>query len=266
MKRSGSSWLLRVMVGLGITIAPLTSPAEEAVELFNGRDLSGWTVWVGEKDRPGTEPIFSVTNGMIHAYATAMNGSRQPFAGLLTTNSYSRYVLTVEYRWGEKKFAPRADFVRDAGVLFHVHGLERIWPSSVECQIQEGDTGDIWAIDTQVTSTVQPTIRNFAPAPGGKPETRGDKPRGFARFHRSYCHELPGWNQLELTVDGDRASYRVNGELVNEATGMKRWDEAVQTWRPLTNGFILLQAEGAEVFYRNVRLAPLPAPPRSTTN
>jgi hypothetical protein len=266
MKRSEDSWRFCVIVGLVLTIGRFSTSADEAVELFNGRDLSGWTLWVGEKDRPGTEPIFSVTNGMIHAYASAKAGSRQPFAGLVTTNTYSRYVLKVEYRWGETKFAPRADFVRDAGVLFHVHGPERIWPSSVECQIQEGDTGDIWAIDTQVTSTVQPTIRNFAPAPGGKPETRGDKSRGFARFHRSYCHEVPGWNLLVLTVDGDRASYRVNGELVNEANAMKRWDEAAQAWRPLTNGFILLQAEGAEVFYRNVRLAPLPAPSRPDKN
>jgi len=229
------------------------------IDLFNGEDLSGWTVWVGDKDRPGTEPLFSVTNGMICTYAMATAGSRQPFAGLITTNTFSHYVLSLEYKWGEDKFAPREGFVRDAGVLFHVHGPEHIWPSSVECQIQEGDTGDIWAVNTQVTSLVHPGILNYAPAPGGKPETRGDKPKGFARFHRSYCHEVPGWNHVELTVDGDHATYRVNGHVVNEAMDMKCWDEVTESWQPLTHGRILLQAEGAEIFYRNVKLTQLPA-------
>jgi len=245
-----------VIVSTCLVIAGEPS-ASGKIQLFSGRDLAGWTVWVGDKDQPGTPPFFTVTNGMIQTYPAARAGSVQPFAGLVTTNSFSRYVLSLEYQWGEDKFAPRADSVRDAGVLFHVHGPEQIWPSSVECQIQEGDTGDIWAVNTQVTSLVQPTVRNYTPAPGGKAETRGDKPKGFARFHRAYCHEVPGWNHLELTVDGDHATYRVNGHVVNEAMNMKRWDAEAKEWRPLTSGRILLQAEGAEVFYRNVQLTPL---------
>jgi hypothetical protein len=107
---------------------------------------------------------------------------------LITLKSYSRYVLSLEYKWGERKFAPRNEFVRDAGIIFHMHGPDVIWPSGVECQIQEGDTGDLWTINTQAISTVQPNIRNYEPAPGGKPDTRGIGPKGFARFHRSHCH------------------------------------------------------------------------------
>ena len=63
---------------------------------------------------------------------------------------------------------------------------------------------------------------------------------------------------LWLVVRGDRASYYVNGHLVNEVTQLKQWNDAAKEWQPLTKGRILLQAEGAEIFYRNVTLQPLP--------
>jgi hypothetical protein len=53
-------------------------------------------------------------------------------------------------------------------------------------------------------------------------------------------------NQVELVVDHDRAQYFVNGKLENELS---------QT--VVTKGKIILQSEGAEVYYRNVRLYPL---------
>ena len=34
------------------------------------------------------------------------------------------------------------DVARDSGVCFHVQPPDVVWPVSVECQIQEGDTGD----------------------------------------------------------------------------------------------------------------------------
>jgi hypothetical protein len=229
------------------------SPEDGFAPLFNGRDLGGFRVVVKDRGVVEAQELFVVRDGAIHVYPTQADGSTQPFAGLVTRAEYSHYHLTLEYKWGARKFVPRADTVRDAGVLFHVHGDDIIWPDSVECQIQEGDTGDLWAVRTQVTSSVQPIIRNYAPAPGGKPETRG-VPGRFQRFHRSYYHEVPGWNRIDVIVRGDHAIFKVNGRVVNEAIAMKRWDAATATWLPLTQGRILLQAEGAEVFYRNVRI------------
>jgi hypothetical protein len=249
-------YLLTLLISLTL-LATIARASPSPLALVPGRDLTGWDVWL----RPSTETtdpatIFTVNDeGVIHVYPHAQPGSTQPFAGLVTKASYSRYVLRLDYRWGEHKFAPRAEAVRDAGVLFHLHETNVIWPASVECQIQEGDTGDIWAIQTRVTSPVQNVIRNYSPS--GTPETRGGKDARFDRFHRSYSHELPGWNTLELTVDGTTAVYRVNGHIVNAVTNMERWDEATQAYVPLTSGRILLQAEGAEVFYRNITLIPL---------
>ncbi|GAB5561769.1 MAG: hypothetical protein SynsKO_34160 [Synoicihabitans sp.] len=230
--------------------------AADPQPLFNGVDLTGWEIWVGERGE-NTKPadLFQVADGMIHTYPIQEPNSSQPFAGIVTERSYSRYVLKLEYRWGEAKFAPRDQMVRDAGVLFHLHEEGNIWPASVECQIQEGDTGDIWAISSRVTSTVQNVIRNYSA--NGKSVTRGGKDTRFARFHRSYDWEQPGWNQLKIIVDGTTAEFWLNGKKVNAITNMERWDEETGAYIPLTSGRILLQAEGAQLSYRNITIEAL---------
>ena len=132
----------------------------------------------------------------------------------------------------------------------------------MECQIQEGDTGDVWIVHTRATSTVNPDNMNFQPAAkGGVEQTKGDQPRGYHRFLRSYCYEQPGWNRVELIVRGDTATYLVNGHVANQVTGLKTWNAGTASWEPLTKGKILLQAEGAEIYYRNVTIALLAPPP-----
>lgn len=268
--RSGAA-LLGVLSALLLTGAPTVSSAAEGpagaapVQLFNGRNLDGWYVVVQGKGRVAGQDLFRVSDGAIQTYPDAPDGSPQPFAGLITEKEYSDYQLTVEYKWGTKKLAPRAlpDSVRDAGVCYHVVGPDEIWPVSFECQIEEGDTGDVWAIHTRATSTVHPENLNYVtPADGGVPTTRGDNPKGFRRFLRSYCYEVPGWNRVEVTVRGDSATYRINGHVANHITDLKFWDADARAWRPLSRGKILLQAEGSEVYYRNVVLLPLgPSPP-----
>lgn len=231
----------------------LSVAADTTRPIFNGVDLTGWEVWIGDRgENTAPSDLFRVEDGMIHTYPIQTPKSSQPFAGIVTEKSYSNYVLKLEYRWGKAKFKPRDKMVRDAGVLFHLHEENNIWPASVECQIQEGDTGDIWAIGSRVTSTVQNVIRNFSAK--GNSVTRGGKDTRFARFHRSYDWEQPGWNQLEIIVDGPKAEFWLNGHLVNAISNMERWDEATKSYVPLTSGRILLQAEGAQLSYRKIRI------------
>ena len=54
------------------------------------------------------------------------------------------------------------------------------------------------------------------------------------------------WNVLELVTDGNTVRQYVNGKLVNEGTD------------PFpSEGKILFQSEGAEVYFRNIQLYPL---------
>jgi hypothetical protein len=54
------------------------------------------------------------------------------------------------------------------------------------------------------------------------------------------------WNTIEVVCDGDKITNIVNGVVVNEGIHASE-----------TKGKILLQSEGAEVYYRKVELRPL---------
>jgi hypothetical protein len=221
--------------------------------LFNSKNLEGWYQIV---DGRGVDKnLFKNEGGVIHAYSDQADNSIQSFGALITDKEYENYVLSLEYKWGDKKFKPRENSVRDAGVLFHMYGESVIWPAGIECQIQEGDTGDLWIIKSRASTKVDPNIRAYGK--DGLVSTLGFKGMDYNRFPRSYCWEKPGWNKVVLIVKGDHAQFFINDKLVNEAIEMKKWDEEQNKWIPLIKGKILLQAEGSEIFYRNVTLKPI---------
>jgi hypothetical protein len=229
--------------------------------IFNGKDLKGWSAHYASKTpdgAPAPATIFKIEDGAIHAYATQTAGSEQPNAYLLTDAEFKDYVLSLEYKWGDKKFPPRAELVRDAGLLYHVHrDRPADWPASAESQIQEGDTGDSWAVSTQVSSFVDPKTGFYAlPENGGVPVTVGEDGK-FQRTKHSRVNEYPGWNKLEVIVRGDKATHVVNGVVNMRVYDIKSWDAASKTWVKLDKGRIALQAESAEVYYRNIKVRPI---------
>ncbi len=57
----------------------------------------------------------------------------------------------------------------------------------------------------------------------------------------------PGeWNHMEVVCDGDTITTILNGYLVN-----------IGTRSSLTRGRILIQSEGAEIFFRKIEVRPL---------
>ncbi len=229
--------------------------------LFNGKDLKGWSIHYASKTAegaPSPATLFAVENGVIHAYPTQPAGGEQPNAYLLTDADYKDYRLSLEYKWGEKKYAPRLEHVRDAGLLYHVH-RERAgdWPAAAEAQIQEGDTGDSWAILTQLSTFMNPKTGTYTlPEDGGVPTLRGDKDK-FERTRHSRVNEYPGWNTVEIIVRGDRVTHLVNGLVNMRVSALKSWDANANNWVKLDHGKIALQAEAAEIFYRNIKIRPL---------
>jgi len=229
--------------------------------LFNGKNLNGWSTHYASKtaaNAPAPATLFKVEEGAIHVYPTQPAGSEQPNAYIETDADYKDYVLSLEYRWGEKKFAPRLNLVRDAGLLYHVHRTQAAdWPASAEAQIQEGDVGDSWAISTQVSTFVDPkTGRYTLPENGGVPVTIGGEGK-FARTRHNKVNEYPGWNTLEVIVRGDRATHVVNGVINMRVYDIRHWDAATNSWVKVDHGKIVLQAESAEIFYRNIRIRAL---------
>lgn len=217
---------IRAVTVFGLLSLIAFAADSDSVVLFNQKDLTGWYVFINHKDKsvsPKEDPkgIFKVEDGIIHV-------SGEEFGCLTTDKEYENYRLVVEFKWGTKKYPPRENAVRDSGILMHCVGPDKVWNKSIECQIQEGDCGDFWMVDGTTLEV------------DGKVETRFKK--------KNKDNEKPSgeWNVVEVICDGDKITNIVNGVVVNQGTKAS-----------VTKGKILLQSEGAEVFYRKVELMPL---------
>ncbi len=182
-------------------------------------------------------------HGIVHVSGTE-------FGYTITKREFQNYYLRAEFKWGEGTFAPREGHARDSGILYNIQGEQKVWPRSIEFQIVEGGTGDFWMTDGAAVT--------------GKDGKRVTGPAGSAaridRFGKGAWKDEVGyrdpsgevetphgqWNLLELVNQDGHVKHYVNGKLVNEGT------EAF----PAT-GKILFQSEGAELFFRDMKLYPL---------
>ncbi|MEO6328609.1 MAG: DUF1080 domain-containing protein [Ginsengibacter sp.] len=198
--------------------------------LFNGKDLKGWYSFLKTKGKNSDpEKVFAVENGMLHI-------SGKEFGYIATEKVYKNFHLAAEFKWGIKKYPPRdADTTkRDNGICYYfpLGEPDFVWPKSIECQIQEGDTGDFWLIGG--TTIVVDGIRS--------------QPDSFHRVQKKLDAEMPTgqWNRVEVIADNGRITYIVNDKVVNEGESPS-----------LSEGKILVQSEGAEIFYRKIEIAEL---------
>lgn len=235
------------------------------VDLFNGVDLTGFTAYrETSATAPGTaltpdqaQQIFKVEAGAIRVYGDLAQASTQSRHTLVTAASYSKYKLWLEYKWGTKTFAPYQDtarYPRDAGILFHLHRAPtQVWPPSIEFQIKDGSTGDIFALYARCTSLGRNGGTTFVDMADGGTEKLVNGSSGFVQHIRSTNREVPEWNSLLLEVNGGTAVFNVNGQVVNRVLSVMDRDG-----NPISSGPIAFQAEHAETFYRNIRIQVLP--------
>jgi len=223
--------------------------------IFNGKNLDGWKPVVRDQ-APGDDPekIFQVVDGAVHVYRDTPEGKKMPFGVILSDESYTDYRFRFEFKWGTKKFAPRQEQIRDAGLLFHVVGPEKIWPMSVECQVQEGDVGDNFLVYTIGDAPVDASGKKFQDASQGGTFKTFNVPGKVARVVKSETHEHDGWNTVEVIVRGDSAIYLANGKINNYIVNLRAPLGPDQKLVPLTAGRLALQCEGAELYYRKMEL------------
>lgn len=248
---------------LAVIVSPLA--AAEWISLFNGKDLDGWTTTLQDK-KPGEDPdrFVQVRDGAVHMYADTDTATKVPFGVIVHDKTFSRFHLSVEYRWGQKKFDPRKNEIRDAGLLYHASNTGKVWPDSVEYQIQEGDSGDIVFLPKAGLTWMRPDPENAPEGqgdPGMLPE-EGGFPRDFGRADFAYIGRFPvldtldGWNRVEAIVHADEsAEHIINGTTVARITNLREEDGS-----PVREGKIALQLEGAEILYRDVKIRELGEP------
>jgi hypothetical protein len=212
-------------------LASFTGLSKEVkvIPLFNGNDITNWYTYIDSLgvNAPESASAFAVEDNTLH-----FDG---PLMGYLCTNdSYKNYYLKVVFHWGEKKYPPRENAKRDSGILYHfpIGAVDRLWPNAIECQVQEEDCGDYYCVNG-----------SYADSPNGGTVEWEQK-----HIIRTANYENPGqeWNVIEIICVDDKSEHYVNGHLVNEAYNLSN-----------VEGKILLQLEGAEIYYKTVDLIPL---------
>jgi hypothetical protein len=207
------------LVSANSAIAPDSKPAitpTNHIELFNGKDFSGWTFCMRSNANPAL--AWTVTNGVIHC-------AGKPSGYLRTTQSYSNYALTVEWRF--VKVAPKAD---NTGILVHMQLPDNVWPPCVQNQGKYNNQGDLLYMAGAESKEHKGMDAN-APVPKQGPSN--EKPVGE-------------WNTILTVCSGNDVKAYVNGKFMNEGTECT-----------LSSGFIGFQSEGGEFEIRKVFLEPL---------
>ncbi len=201
-----------------IKIRDLSAPSPGEIQLWNGKDLTGWQAIVPEAKDKGIKPedVWYVKDGELICKGT-------PAGYIRTTKDYKNFIIKLEWRFDPTKGAG------NSGVLFRMVGQDKVWPKSVEAQLQSGQAGDFWNID-DVKMTV------------AKDRTNGRNTKRTSTAERP----IGDWNEYEIIVDHGLVILKVNGEELNRATDVEE-----------VAGKICLQSEGSQIHFRNIRLIPL---------
>lgn len=188
-----------------------------------------------------------------------------------TKQEYANYHFRVQMKWGDKKYNPRKNLLKDSGILYHSigpNGAEffRSWMRSIEFQVMSGHMGDFWGQNNTAVD-----VRAYTPEYIMNPVA--DKSQPFLAIGPTkgkitdYCmrsanFEKPEgeWNTLELICFENKSLHIVNGEVVMILQNHRYVENGKSV--PMTKGKIQLQSEATEVYYKNIgirKLESLPA-------
>ena len=239
--------------------------------LFNGKDLTGWDTYLGPRydtvlNKWDTIPVGLNTDPLKVFDVAEVGGEKvlrisgEEYGGISTTREFENFHLQLQFKWGQLQWPPNKKGKKDSGLMYYAVGPQGadggFWLRSHEFQIEEGDCGDYWACagaifdvraikendssyvynkngDLFTFSTVSPNGRNCIKYPDA------EKPSGE-------------WNTIDLYCFGGTSIHIVNGvvNMVLQNSRQLEGDKEI----PLTKGKIQFESEGAEIFFRDIKI------------
>jgi hypothetical protein len=215
MYRALAALLPTALLGLLVTRAATAGGDKGFVELFNGKDLTGFkTILASGKEDDGK--TFSVKDGAIVV-------SGKPNGYFYTDKSYKNYVLRFDWK-----------FTRDgnSGLLVHIQGKHKVWPKCVEVQGQQGDHARIFAIGGASFDGKTTTKDKEARAAGTK----------AVRAAQKQAIKKNEWNTTEVICKNGAITSKINGVEIDTGKG------------DLMDGQIGWQSEGTELHFKNIKI------------
>lgn len=254
--------------------------------LWNGQDLTGWHSYLAtpynlEIDSLGNtiEP-FGIGNDPLEVIkvvktdeGNAIRISGVAWGMIYSEKEFGNYHLKLKVKWGQDMHPPREKGPRDSGLLYHGFGepgSASYWMNSQELQIQQGDFGDYWPTgDVEIEVPSVPKDDTFYIFKEGGDlrtyyfadilETATQDSLAKRRVYKAFDAEKPHgqWNDVELITLGDSSIHVVNGKVVMRLFNSRRMSNK----QPLSSGKIIVQSEGAEVYYKDIYIKKVKAIP-----
>ncbi|HEV3168241.1 MAG TPA: DUF1080 domain-containing protein [Isosphaeraceae bacterium] len=150
--------------------------------------------------------------------------SGKPNGYFATKQEYHNYVLRFDWMYERPAdLASDAAFDGNSGLLVHIQKPHKVWPQSIEVQLENKNAGDIFAIfGSKFKGKKDPAAQKKAIKPVGQ------------------------WNEEEVTCQDGAIVCKINGIEVARGTGGTP-DE----------GYIGLQSEGRPIHFRNIAIKTL---------
>jgi hypothetical protein len=216
-----------VVALLLFTLRPTSAADKDGwIELFNGKDLTGWVFdgpaeYKDKADGNKSKPLWTVEDGMIRTTGAA-------FGFLRYDKEFADFILHVEYRLVKEKGVNSGIGIRTQKYDAKVGAPSRPSFYSYEVQLlddadkkpDKGSTGSLYRY-------VAPTKTAHKPA--------------------------PEWNAVEIECIGPKIRINFNGTdtlVFDQST-----DEKLKS-KPLS-GYVCLQSHSKEAEFRNVRIKAL---------
>lgn len=240
-----------------VLTACASAPADEWIPLFNGRDLSGWTVKINGSE-VGEDPwgTFRVEDGLLTVGYERYDAFDNRFGHIFYREPFSHYQLRVEYRFIGEQIPGGPDWAfKNSGVMFHSQSPESMlkdqdFPISLEAQFLGGN-----GVDERPTANLC--------TPGTHVEMNGALVEDHCITAAAPTYHGEEWVTVDLLVLGDSLiAHIVEGDTVlaysRPVIGggvVSGHDEAVKLdGRRLTEGYIALQSESHPIQFRRVLL------------
>jgi len=242
--------------------------------LFNGKNLKGWDTYIGPDLNDSGKFVSTLPIGLNkdprHVFTVVkVDGenliriSGQNWGAISTVKEYENYHLQLQFKWGTLTWGQKKGKKKDSGLLYHSVGKwgadYGAWMRSQEFQIEETNTGDYWGVAGGMADmpVVKKSDIEYDYNPKGEFITFKEGGQAGRHCSKMMDAEYPTgqWNTLDLYCHGDTSMHVVNGKVVMVLYRNKQNENATES--PLTRGKIQIQSEGAEIYYRQIKIQPI---------
>jgi hypothetical protein len=187
-------------------------------------NLSGWSCYLEDAYATKHQKVWGVDDGILICSGT-------PRGYLYTNDSYRDFTLTLQWRWPDEKSAGKG------GVLIDTTGVYKIWPKSLEAQINADSAGDFWALDGYELVGATDRMKSLSHPEYGE----------LINVSKMEAAEKAAglWNSYKIVADGADVTLTINGQVVNKAIRTNK-----------TGGKICITSEGTSIEFKDIQISP----------